>query len=752
MAVVKNAWDTYVPCSHGSYSGVYFLSNNGEIAPLAVNQGGNIIFLAMFNEETWRLSYTTTVVNSEPGEGEPAYYNGTVSEFEITNAASNANVTSATRGGRLLDLANQYKDLYFNGVTQTAASLKAFLDDKYGPHTYYYIDSMTSRWYLGGGNVNPGYLSEDPGSCTNSLQWTDPLYAQGAQPLNPIYEYTGAGFDVPGTVTPYSQGWSLNPIEAWWAFGEQETPTELHFDVWVNGSKDPNVAVTWSAVTLADDFSLQLVTPLVWASPSPTLGHAKWAYVDSIYVPDETNPWMRKYAHTWPGSYNKPYLTEFNIDVADMSTLQRVAEYGVDAIANEMYYQLRFNCQKNQNNTGVMTWGTAFGITVPREVNSVSDISIFTAPDSVNNAEFATTVTVHLGAPDSDIPDDSDDYPSGTDPTGTDPGVYNPDKTPHDFDDGDPTGYDGNAILTRTYSMDASILQNIGSKLWSQSYFNVLKIQSNPIENIVSCKWFPFSISGAQTDVKVGDVSFGINAGKINSIYTFTLGSVTYRPKFGTASQPSYLDGSPYTLLLLHLPWCGVVELDASLMINRSISIKYVVDLITGDCVAFIILDAGTVNYPYMAVSGHVGVDIPLTSTDRIQAEIRAASVTFSAVGSAAAGVLTGNNLGAAEAVAGGAASVMGMDCTSQRASSHSNACMSYENRNAFLEVWRPNVDPDLMQKGFKARHGWPCHKFMKLSSFSGFTKCSQHCKIDFAMTSAENEMIESLLQEGIYI
>ena len=195
-----------------------------------------------------------------------------------------------------------------------------------------------------------------------------------------------------------------------------------------------------------------------------------------------------------------------------------------------------------------------------------------------------------------------------------------------------------------------------------------------------------------------------------------------------------------------------MVELDPSLMINRKITVKYVVDLITGDCVAFIILDQGSVNYPYMSVAGHVGVDIPLTSTDRIQSEIRAASTTFSAVGSAAAGVATGNMLGAAEAVAGGASSIMGMDVTSQRTSAHSNACMTYENRNVFLEVWRPNYDPDLMKEGFKARHGWPCHKYMKLSNFRGFTKCSNHCRIDFAMTSEENKMIEQLLTEGIYI
>lgn len=676
----------------------------------------------------------------------------TTTVFQVINASQDSTITSATNGGALLDMANRYKDLYFGGETQTAASLKAFLDEKYGPHNFYCSGLGLFAPYVGFPDVYPGY----PSSVELSMDYTDPFYdnpsVDPSSWTNPTFAVTGNAISWPPSLPPATTEADDRPaFRAWWIFEEDHVQTRLRFDVYVKGTQDPNVAIRWSVIERKENFSAQTVTPIVWCSPSPTLGHAKWAYVDGIYVPDETNPWMIKYANTFSGSYTKPYLTEFNADVADMPTLQRVTEYGVDAIANEMYYQMRFNYQVNENNTAKMTWGTAYGVTVPRNVATLSDITVFTAPDSENDPRFITEVVIHLGAPEDDIPDDSSDYPEGTDPTGTDPGVYNPDITPHDFDDGDPTGYDGKAILTRTYSMNASDLQNVGSKLWSQSYFNVLKIQSNPIENIVSCKWFPFSITGAQTNIKVGDVDFQYQAGKIDSIYKFTVGSVTYRPKEG-ASKPSYLDGSPYTLLLLHLPWCGVVELDASLMINRKITVDYVVDLITGDCVAFIKLDEGSVNYPYMSVSGHVGVDIVLTSTDRIQAEIRAASTTFSAVGSAAAGIATGNMLGAAEAVAGGAASVAGMDVTSQRSSAHSNACMTYENRNVFLEVWRPNYDPDLMKEGFKARHGWPCHKYMTLSSFSGFTKCSQHCRIDFAATSEENKMIEQLLTEGVYI
>lgn len=704
-------------------------------------------FLASDNEN-FGVQYVSHTENNQSQSS-----TNTVKYVDIQNAGQNTHITSASNGGDLLNLANRFKDLYFAGVTQTASSLKAFLDQKYGEHKYYYYFLNNIGLVAPDYSVSIGYFRAE----TSSIPYTYPMYDNPTWDpevyVDPTLTMTGQQIQYPSYIPPSAQSEDGKPeLNAWWIFRGPEPERHLQFDVYINGTKDPNVAIRWKAVTQGN-VSLQLVTPIVWCSPNPTLGHAKWAYVDGIYCPDETNPWMKKYANTFAGAYTKPYLTEFETDIADMPQLQRVAEYGVDGIANEMYYQMRFNYQVNENNAAVMTWGDAFGVTVPREVNSIGDISVFQAPDSASDPRFTTSVVIHLGTPEDEIPDDSEDYPQGTDPSGTEPGVYDPDYTPFDFSSGTPIGYPGKAILTRTYSMDATVLQNIGSKLWSQSYFDVLKIQSNPIENIVSCKWFPFSRTGAQTDVKVGDVNFQIQAGKIDAIYQFHVGSVKYHGywtnEFGSLC---YLDGSPYTVLLLHLPWCGVVELDASMMINQVISVDYVVDLITGDCVAFITINPGSHELPYMSVSGHVGVDIPLTSTDRIQSEIRAASTTFSAVGSAAAGIATGNYLGAAEAAAGGAASVAGMDVTSQRSSAHSNACMSYENKWVFLEIWRPALDEDLMKEGFKARHGWPCHKYMTLSSFKGFTKCSQNCKIDFAMTSEENKMIEQLLTSGIYI
>lgn len=631
------------------------------------------------------------------------------------------------------------KYYYGNDTEKTNAEVYEILQQLYG-------NQYKSFIYYRTGGTSRGLFTAygEKGALTS-------LYPQSDSP-NAI----GGGRTAFTGVSDVDEGWSMSysidndpqygietdaEIIAACIFGDYD-PNRLQFDVYVDGVKDPNVSVRWNSF-VNEDFSLQLVTPVVWTLPD---SQPSYPYINDggILVPNEANPHMRKYANTWPGQYDAPYLSEFNACTYDMDSFTKTLTYGSTGIASRMRYLLRFQKQKNENNTGVMTWGNCYIVDVKREVNSLADIAVTMLTPSKKTPEFVDNVIVHLGPPPEDIPDDDDEYPDGTDATGTDPGVYDPDVPPHDFSTDESNGFNGKAILTKTYAMTSLVTQNVGSKIWSQSYFDVMKIQTNPIENIIAVKWFPFSVTGPAGSVKIGDVDLEINADVVDSLYSFTMGSVRYDAD--DKSNPSFLDMSPYTTLKLHLPYCGIVQLDATEMLNRKITVKYTVDLVSGDCMAFIYLDD---NIPYMNVSGHCGVDIPLTSTNRIQAELRAASTTISAVTGAAAHVVSGDYAGAAAGAAQGALAIAGMDYTSQRTSSHSPACTSKANRACYLEIFKPAYKES---PGFKSRHGYPCHLYKKLGRLSGFVKCDARTKIDFAMTKRENEMLEELLTSGVYV
>lgn len=651
---------------------------------------------------------------------------------------SASDVTRSGNGGGILAVANLYKDVFFDGVTQTDASIFAWLQEKYGNYNYF-------KFLF---NQNPPFLYDPYNRVKNisAVSIGSGVVSAVDYPMDPESEHvTFTGASYPGVDT-YPAGTTNKPqyVTACLVFS-QSTGSELIFDVYVDGSKDPNVFVKWREGITADEFSVDLVSPQVWAIPKMSSTPPPYVKSESgRLVPDTGERTMRGYSNEWDGYYAKAYLSEFSQDTAGMSTIDKIAEYGIDGIADQMCYYFRFNKQRIESGSERTTWGDLVEIRVPREVDSVSDIYDAVISNSNNDPEFTTYYYIHLGQPDTDIPDDTDEYPDGTDSTGNDPGVYDPDTPPHDFSTSESTGFSGRAQLTKTYALTDLRTQNVGGKLWTQSYFNVLKIQNNPIENIVSMKWFPFSVAGTDEDIVIGDVNLGIQGAVCDSIYKFTIGSVYYYAS--DRSNPSFLDMSPFTTIKLHLPYCGIVQLDATEMLNRKITVKYAVDLVSGDCMAFIYLDD---NIPYMNVAGHCGVDIPLTSTNRVQTEMRAASTTISAVTGAAAHMVSGDLAGAAMDAAQGALSIGGMDYTSQRTSSHSPACTSTGNRGCYLEIFRPAYKES---SGFKSRHGYPCHLYKKLGSFTGFVKCDARTKIDFAMTRRENEMVESLLTEGVYI
>lgn len=647
-----------------------------------------------------------------------------------------AQILTETNGGPLLTLANAYKDKYFGGITQTASSLKAYLDRMYGVHNgYAYVQ------FSGGDFIITTRLG-DITSINAPINYVSD-WAGGTIAPAEYLSITGDMYTLPSDVS------TLADVEAALIFGERVTPNKLQFDVYIDGAKDPNVTIKWKALEINDDFSLQLVTPIVWTDPGapPAFPLTDIVLNHGINIPDESKTWMRKYVNTFAGQYANPYLTEFNAVAQEYSTFERITLFGIDGIANAMSYLMRFNMQINEGGHGLMTWGSLFRVTIPREP-TIENVEVIEINDSAYEKNFLTYVEVHMQAPPDEIPDDSDDYPDGQDYDGDPGGAYDPDTVIPDFGDYETDGFTGKAVLTKSYALTAAGLQNVGSKLWSQSYLDVFKIQNNPIDNIVSVKWFPFALSGSSQEIKVGNILFGYNGDVVDTLYKFDVGSCKVQPKYN-----SFLDMSPYTTIKLHLPYCGILQLDATEVYKRTIRVRYVVDLVSGDCMAFVYLD----NEPYMNVAGAMGVDIPITSSNRIQSEMRAASSAISAVVGAGAHVMAGDVVGGAAQAATGALNIAGMDFNSQRTSSHSPACTSTENRAVFLEIFRPAIDASLFNTGYKSRHGWPCHKFVTLSELKlegrpAFVRCDARTKIDFAMTRRENEMLEELLTSGVYV
>ena len=523
----------------------------------------------------------------------------------------------------------------------------------------------------------------------------------------------------------------------------------FQFDIYINGSSEPSIT-TIPTYAMGSGLSTLLIESEQWSTVG-VFDSSEGTWDD--LVEDENERWVPAVSRpvcAAPVSiellqnYNCQWLSEVDGLIGSWGKIARIAAFGIDGYPEYLNLLLRFTYD------GV--YGDLYRVRIPKtNITSASDILVNKMQNGDEGGEFNTNIVIHLGAPPDFVDPDSDSFPGGKDADGNDGGVYDPDKppSPSDFASNEFTGFDGNAVLTKTYSVTAAVLQNIGSKLWSQSYFDVLKVQNNPIENIISVKAFPYATSGTAENIKVGDIDFGIQGDKIPSVQKFEIGSgVTYSGDYQNTPF-AFLDFAPFTVIKLYLPFCGIVQLDASTIFKRKLRVFYVVDKISGQCMVKITADS----IPFMNIKGDIGIDIPLTSSDRVQTELKVAGSALSTAAGVAGQLMSGDYAGAATRAVTGGLNLAGADYNSQRTAPPSPACSSYDNRTVFLLVEKPSK-ADIDSQGFKHLHGHPCHKFKYLKSFpaGSFVQMDKRTDINIAMTSEENRMLEELLTSGVYI
>ena len=182
-----------------------------------------------------------------------------------------------------------------------------------------------------------------------------------------------------------------------------------------------------------------------------------------------------------------------------------------------------------------------------------------------------STFTAHDGT------DGSDGY------TKDDDKGYNDNKDKDDDDDDTHVLSSGIGVLTSTFHMTKDRLVQLGQFLWGSSIFDEFSlINNNPIENIISCKAIPYAISGTTQEITLGNVKTGVNGEKISQNFSKqTIGSVAIAEHYH-----NFLDYAPYTNVIIYLPYIGFKELDASLVMGKTLRIEYTLDVITGGCLA----------------------------------------------------------------------------------------------------------------------------------------------------------------------
>lgn len=353
----------------------------------------------------------------------------------------------------------------------------------------------------------------------------------------------------------------------------------------------------------------------------------------------------------------------------------------------------------------------------------------------IRNGRRGSVVRLHYGEPESGV----DPSVVGWNDDARDDLVDDAQKFDDDSSDvKSDVSYNSNiSLLTSTYAMTEENLKLLGKKLWSDSFLeNISMINNSPIENILAVKSFPFPISGGTSkNVILGNVNMEITGNELPSSFIprKTIGTFKVDKKFS-----GVLDWLNYHIeVICYLPYIGFVELNVKEILNKTVTLKYIYDVITGVCTAcFYAGDIEICKY-----SGTIAIDIPITASNRSQVE---AGYITSAIG-AIASLKTRNWLG----VAGSAFGALMNQNHFTTKGSPSPSCDAFDEQKAFIIIDYPVYYPPT---NYAHDYGYPCNLSMKLGNCKGFTKCANVDVDGLACTEEERAELKRLLESGVYL
>lgn len=319
--------------------------------------------------------------------------------------------------------------------------------------------------------------------------------------------------------------------------------------------------------------------------------------------------------------------------------------------------------------------------------------------------------------------------------TDDDDNGYSDDKDDDENDNDTSDVSSGIGVLTTTFKMTKDRLQQLGRFLWGSNIFdNFSLICNNPIENIISCKSIPLSLDGSTQKIILGNVDTGVNGDKVsNNFAKQNIGSITITEKYH-----NFLDYAPYTNVIIYLPYVGFKELDTNLVMGKTLSISYTVDIITGGCLCQIKSN----NVKLYEFNGNMGIDIPITASNRAQVE---AGYISSGIGIASS-VASGNIVGAVTSLINSAESQYHYASTS----SPNPMCVASTNRTCYVILDRPTYQT---LKSFNHTRGKKCYLTKTINTLKGYTICDEHIDLSgIRATDSEKEELIKILSGGFFV
>lgn len=303
-------------------------------------------------------------------------------------------------------------------------------------------------------------------------------------------------------------------------------------------------------------------------------------------------------------------------------------------------------------------------------------------------------------------------------------------------------------------------LQTLARYMWNIDITSIdfwKKLVASPLELIFGLSIIPYDVHDDDSPYHVyqdvltmGYVNTHIDMDYIEEQFIeIDFGSVDLTEYIG-----AYLDYDPYTKFSIYLPYIGVKDLSADDIMNRTISLKYRIDLASGACVAMIKCtgtDAtvGSVDSVFYSFSGSCSTQVPISASQQ-QELVRSIVSIGVGVAATAATIFTGGltAVGAATAVGATANGALGLKSHYAHSGNMGSTAGFMGVQNPYLIVSRPRLAIPGDQNVYM---GYPSFITMTLGDLSGYTEVEVTHLDRLDCTEEEMSEIAELLRKGVY-
>lgn len=294
----------------------------------------------------------------------------------------------------------------------------------------------------------------------------------------------------------------------------------------------------------------------------------------------------------------------------------------------------------------------------------------------------------------------------------------------------------GNTLWTNIVADDPGVQQG--------GVPSFMKAQFNPLQYVVSCMWFPFSLphAGSKSHVYFGYFDSGWGAYKLTrDSFNLFSDNIRLNEHPQADARGYYLDLAPYSRLRLSaLPW-GEIDLDTTKFfgVNSVIYLEAWVDPVTGSTKLYVMNGAGDT---LITLVGQIGVPEQLSQV--LKDNLATVTGGLSALAGAAS-AMAGNVMGGLATVASGIGNAISAQYPDVSTTGTNGARIAVAPTNIYVtQTFQHIVEED------RQNHGRPLCQRRRLNTLPGYLMVSDP-DVEIPATKAEIQKIKEYMVNGFF-